>query len=190
MGQSRKKSKPKEVHTLLGLKVKDFNVRVASSLNPDLRDPRYGFYSMKDPAYQFFTDLKVLGETTYPEEREGEEYSVWISGKEINPGEFSLTLEDFQARDEYGVPKWRTYHGREIPVFEETTSSLGFIERPTKRRPTGAINAWLAPQVVSDCLTLLSSSEKALYLEVHELKVERRRRLLSLDLQTNDPAEE
>jgi len=189
MGQRKRQSKPKEIHTFLGLKVKDFNVRISSSINHDLQDPRSGFYSMKDPAYQFVTDLNILGETTYPEEREGEEYSVWVSGKEISPGEFSLTLEDVQARDDYGAPKYRTYHGREIPVFEKSFS-MGFIEKPTKRRPTGSINAWVTPQAASDYLTLLSSFSGPLYLDVHEFKVERRRRIISIDLQTNDPAEE
>jgi hypothetical protein len=189
MSKNKRQSKPEEIHTFLGLKVKDYNLRVASSINHALRDPKTSFYSMEDPVYQFGADLEIQGEATYPEEREGEEYSVWVRGEEINPGEFSLTLKDVQARDEYKAPKYRTYHGRGIPVFEESFS-LGFIEKPTKRRPTGSINAWVTPQAASDYLTLLSSFPGPLYLDVHELKVERRRRILSIDLLTNDPAEE
>lgn len=144
---------------------------------------------MEESVYQFGTELEIRGEAIYPEEREGEEYSAWVRGNEINPGEFSLTLKDVQAKNGYGAPKYRTYHGREIPVFEHAFS-LGFIEKPTKRRPTGSINAWVAPQVASDYLTLLSSFSGPLYLDVHELKVERRRRILSIGLQTSDPAEE
>jgi hypothetical protein len=182
-----RKERPAEEHTFLAVLVDEYEAKVDSSLNYHLRDPRSGLFREEEPPYEFVTSLHFNGVATYPEDRVGEEYRVTVRGEELRQGDFSLTLKDMQARDEYGAPKYRSYRGREIPVFEPPPG-LATLEKPTKNRP-GSAWFWVAPRVVSDYLSLLALPGP-FYLSLHEHKVQRKRWVLSLGLQTTDPAEE
>ncbi len=66
--------------------------------------------------------------------------------------------------------------------------SIGYLERKRAARAwSGAV--WIAHPLVSDMLALLPQA-RPLYLAVNELKVDRRRQITGLALQTTNPAEE
>ena len=89
--------------------------------------------------------------------------------------------------DEYGAHKYRKVRGNMVPVYD-IPKDIGFLDKVRGGKAwSGAV--WVAPQTTTDMLAVLPSV-RPLYLALHELKIERRRFVSSLTLQTTHPAEE
>lgn len=145
------------------------------------------FTRSDDLAYEFVTTLQITGVCQAPVKRKGEKFSISITGRELHAGERSLTLKDFQARDEHWLPKYRMYRGEQIPVYDPPRG-FGLL---TRERGTGIWRAWLwvPPYLVSDMLSLLSR-DRPLFLRIHEYKSGRDRWIKRFSLQTTLPEEE
>ena len=71
--------------------------------------------------------------------------------------------------------------------FFDLPRGIGFLEKVRGHQSWRGV-AWIPPHSVTEMLVLLSGN-RPLYLSLHELKIERRRSIVGLSLQTSDPAE-
>lgn len=89
--------------------------------------------------------------------------------------------------DKNRLPKYRAYRGKQIPVYAPP-KGMGTLEKERGQpRWHGAV--WAQPRYVNDLLVLLDHNQQ-LYLSIHERKIERKRWIQSITVQTSDPAEE
>lgn len=131
------------------------------------------------------SQLEVRGKCFYPEERKGEKF-VFTLFATPNPPGFTDTVADIQQRDAHGAPRYRTYRGYPVPVFD-CPKGVAMLRR---ERRADAWNAWMqVPEgYISDCLSALST-RAVRYIHIHEHIVERERWINSFSIQSNDPAE-
>ena len=177
-----RRKKVKEEHSELVMKVSGFDVCSEASININLRMDRPFLSRDTDLAHEFVTTLEISGELISPKNHIGEVLELTIRGCEPHSGDFSTTLKDYQVRDKYRAPIYREYRGEQIPVYE---APLG-IALLNKVRGQKAWNAWvwLSASLVSDMLVLLSS-KRDLYINIQELKKDRKRWIQNLSLQTS-----
>jgi len=174
-----------EEYSFLALKIRSFNVSINASINCDARVPRY--YHDDTKVYDFKTCLDIEGISTYPEEREGEAYSITVYGAEPSSDNFNMTLVDCHVRDEDGLPRYRKVSGKQVPVYD-VPKGIGLLERHRGAKCWGGW-VWVSQPTVSDMLALLPHVQP-LYIHIHELRIGRKRWIAGLTLQTTDPAEE
>jgi hypothetical protein len=179
------RSKLKDVHSHLSLKVKSYSARVGALIQQPIYTPT--FIDENDPAYSHGTDFEIVAVVHWPEERAEETYWITIYSYELNDRRLRLTLKDFQRADKNGVPQYRQYRGDHYPIFD-LPKQIGFLQRNRHYGVwTGAV--WVAPNIASDMLTLLLHTDVQ-YIALHEIKTQRKRGIFGIRLQTNDPAEE
>ncbi|MDZ7790295.1 MAG: hypothetical protein U5L08_07360 [Xanthomonadales bacterium] len=96
-------------------------------------------------------------------------------------------MKDFHKANEKGELRYRKYRRDDYPVYD-LPKQIGFLQKNRHYKVwTGAV--WIAQNVVSDMLALLLRFD-SLYIALHEVRVQRRRGIFGITLQTNDPAEE
>lgn len=176
-------SKPE--YTLIGIDVLTYRARVDAAINYEVKDKRMRFDDTL--IYRFYSAIEVDGIANYPEERLGDNYTITIYSDERYPGEFTSKVSDYHVRDEQGLPKYRRERGESVPVYD-IPSKIGYLERRRGTRTWSGV-VWIDRHLVTDMLTLLPHV-RPLYLAVNEIKVERRRGITGLTLQTTNPAEE
>lgn len=114
----KRRKQTEEEHTHLGIRVDHYEASVEAAVNYNVYSPQSAWNSDDDdPLYRFTTRLIVAGISTYPEERAGDLYEVTIYGDNLGSGDVRATLKDVQERDEYGSAKYRSYRGRQIPIY-------------------------------------------------------------------------
>lgn len=177
--------KPGEEYAILGIQVTGYIARVDASINYEVRDPHH-FYEDAE-IYKFGTSLEIDGVCTYPDERAGEEYQFTIYGTEPGSGRFDLKLDDCHTRDEDGTRAYHVNRDKETPVYD-VPKGIGPLERRRKTQPWLGW-CWVSPPVVTDMLTLLPNVNP-LFVQIHEIKIGRKRWIVGLTLQTSDPSEE
>lgn len=162
-----------------------FNARVDASINYEVRHHHHDHDDAK--VYAFESCLDIEGVCTYPDDRTGDKYCITVYGHEARKNQFQLTLADCHVRDEDGSRKYRKVRGREVPVYD-VPKGIGHIEQQRGTKIwTGW--TWVSPRSVADMLILLPHV-KPLFIQIHELKIARLRWIISMSLQTSDPAEE
>jgi len=131
------------------------------------------------------SELEVRGKCFYPEERKEEKFVLTLMG-DPGPGDFSHTVADIQQHDAHGAPRYRTYRGCPVPVFE-CPKGVAILRR---ERHVDTWNACMhVPEnYISDCLVVLST-KAARYIYIHEHIVEKERWINSFSIQSNDPTE-
>lgn len=184
----KRQSKPEEEHTRIAIRVEAYAAQVDAGINRNAFAPQYAWdLNDDDPLYTFTSYLQITGMSVYPEGRAGDRYELTIYGDDAPSRRLDAKLKDAQARDKHGSPQYRSYRGREIPVYSPP-EGMGLLD---KIRGERSWTAWLhaAPRFVSDALTLLTL-RKDLFLTIHERKIERTRWVQGVTLQTSDPREE
>lgn len=187
----RKKSrhkKPSVEHTHLTVKIESYEANIGAGVNHDAYEPRYAWQlDDRDPVYQFSSHLRIKGIVTAPEPREGNAFELQIHGEERTSSNLDLTLKEIQKRNEYDAPEYRTYRGKEIPIYNPP-NGLGLTE---KVRGEPAWTSWIfvKPSFVSDAFKLLAL-DKQLYLTIHERKEGRSRWVQNASIQSEDPEAE
>lgn len=183
----RRSSEEEEIHTHLAIRVKDYNARVSASINHEIYNERASWTTEEDPVYSFTTNLAISGISTDPKERAGDIYELTIHGDDAPSRGHEIKLKDIQARDERGSLQYRTYRGKEVPVYDRP-GSLGLLN---KMRGEARWTGWLFTSTgfVRDMLVLLSHG-RDVFLALHERRSGRTRWIQGLSLQTNDPADE
>lgn len=191
MSMSRKKGKRAKIHeqyTFVSIHVESYEVSLDASVNSAVYSPQYT-WSLNDgsPLYEFKTYLTIRGICISPKERAGEIYDLTMYSADLKASRINATLEDAQKRDEFGSPQYRTYRGKQIPVYDPP-KGLSIVE---KVRGQPRWTSWLPVQsnFATDLLTLLDH-QRPLFLAINERKVERTRWLQHLSIQTTNPEEE
>lgn len=182
------RKKPQEQYTRFAVRVERYEASVGASVNRNAYAPQYGWdLDDDDPVYEFSNHLMIAGVSTFPPERAGDQYELTIYGTDARSHRLNATLKDIQARDKHGSPQYRSYRGKQIPVYLPPTG-FGLIDKVRgERRWT----AWLfvRRRFVTDMLVLLGH-KRELFVSLEERKIERARWVQALSLQTVDPAEE
>lgn len=161
-----------------------YDVQVELGINHRLRmNPLWS--DLNTRVMEARSELEVRGKCFYPEERKGEKFVFTLIATPCPPG-FADTVEDIQQRDAHGAPRYRTYRGYPVPVFECPKG----VARLRRERRADAWSAWMqVPEgYISDCLSALST-RAARYIYIHEHIVEKERWINSFSIQSSDPDE-
>lgn len=186
--KAKRQGKPEEEHTLIMIRVEGYEAHVDAGINSAVYAPQYAWdLDDDDPLYKFTSRLQITGTSLYPEKRAGETYELIVYGDDARSRQLDTKLKDTQARDKHGSPQYRSYRGREIPVYG-APKGMGLLD---KIRGEPRWTAWLhvMPGFMNDALVLLGQ-KRDLFLTIHECKIERARWVRRVTLQTHDPQEE
>lgn len=178
------KSKTPE-YTFLVIKICDYKSSVNAGINHNIMDTRKALSS--EPIYNFYSDVEVTGKSTYPEERANCKYTIHISCYDSSSSKLTATLKDHHVIDKERHPKYRKHRGNLYPVYN-APKLLGFIDK-LRGLDEWTCHFFVAPQTITDMLILLST-DKQLFIAIHEFKEGRYRQARSISIQTVDPAEE
>ena len=184
----RRHSKPDEEHSHIAIQVATYEAQANAAINHTAIAPQYAWdLNDDDPLYSFTSHLRIVGDALYPENRTGYRYELTIYGNDAPSRRVDAKLKDVHARDKHGSPQYRSYRGREIPVYNPP-KGMGILDKVRgEQRWTAWVHA--TPRFVSDALALLSL-RKELFLTIHERKIERTHWIQGITLQTADPREE
>ncbi len=188
MPRERRSESPKQEQIHLSIRVERYKASVEAGINPDALAPEYSWdLDMDEPLYSFTTQIEVSGTVTYPEKRAGEAWEITIYDGRRLSHYLDATLKSIQMTDDRGAHRYRTYRGKDVPVFQPP-KGMGHVGKVRGER---AMRAWfyVSPRFLSDALVLLGQG-RTLYLAARESKEGRTRRLQGLSIQTSDPAEE
>lgn len=175
-------------HAQIAIRVDHHDVFVSAGLNLDLVAPEYALnLDERDLALECVSRLVIRGTGIDPKSRVGHQFEFSISGDDAPSKGVALTLKDKQLRDEYGVPKYRAYREREIPMYRDSDG----IALLSKTRGQNLWAAWInvAPVVVSDMMVLLQT-DRQMFISMHEFKEGRNRWIRRIEVQTSDPLTE
>ena len=177
--------KAAEIHTHLGIRVEKVEARIGTGLNHDLVSRNPFSDSPKDFVFEFGAAVVFHGVAIYPPERQGEKFEIQAVAKVS--GRPRLTFKDVQEHDKDGLPVYRKRRENQVPVYRPP-NGLGVLER---RRYDEVWYSYLfvEPAFCSNALAMIGLNRQ-LYLAVHEVKVERRRWIRGLSIQTTDPTDE
>jgi hypothetical protein len=181
----RKRKEP--AYDFLSILVDDFDVRVDAGVNLDLLGTLTRYPDEDAPVYRFETHLELTGLCVDPESRAGDRYDITFIG-DPRSRDVRMKIKDLRKLDKDGSPAYKKLKSGLVPLYDDPPP-LGYLE---KVRGEARYTAWfwVAPQFVTDCLTLVSSKSKPVFLSLHEVRENRQRRIRSLSVQTTDPVEE
>jgi hypothetical protein len=129
-----RQSKSKEQRTRLVIRVEKYEVDIDFSINSTALYPQNALRGDdEDPVYRFTNQLRIAGISTYPQDRAGESYELTLHGDDAPSNRIAITLKDIQVRDEYQAPKYRTYRGREVPLYQPP-KGLGLLDKARGER--------------------------------------------------------
>lgn len=186
--KKRRARKAADEHTHLVIKVDRCEVRATAGINRHAHAPEYAWRNTRqEPLYKFETDLEIAGTCAYPGERAGDSCDLTIYCDDNPDSDIYLKLKDVQLADEHYAPRYRTYRGKEIPLYAPPKGMGSFGKMQGERRWHGAI--WAQPRFITDLLVLLGQGRQ-LFLSIHERKIQRQRWIQRISVQTTDPAEE
>jgi hypothetical protein len=183
-----RRKKPEGAHEFIVVQLERYDVDLNFSVNGDVYNPQYAIFTDDDdPLYKPSSRLELHGRILAPKDREGHEISVGFFGDDSPSSRLNLTLKDVQARGKYGAPEYRSYRGREIPIYDPP-KGLAVLHKAWGE-PKWSVWVWAPMHFVSDMITLLGDKE-VLFLSMHEWKFERKRWIQRIELKTSNPEEE
>lgn len=183
----RSRKVPGSENTFLAIRIESHKASCNAGVNLSLLGGSLYEVDPKSLVYRFHTTLNVSGECIYPAERAGERYDVTVYGVTPDSREMTLRIEDLHDRMADGTPRYKKLKRGLVPVYLEAPS-LGYLEKVRGESAYSAV-VWVAPQFVTDALTLLSRDQE-LYAAIQEQRQNRRREVRSFTIQSTDPSEE
>jgi len=180
-----RQKKPVEEYCHSTVKISDFEASVTASINWEIHDKRRR--SPDTNLYEFDSHLHLYGDYIYPDERIGHTCSITVSSRDPNNDLLNPTLDNFQVREDDGSRKYRKARGQLDPVYRIPKGMGLFGKTRGKNNWDGTI--WVPQHIVAQMTVLLTSS-RTLYIEMIDIKAERKRRLTHLSLQTSNPIED
>ena len=144
--------------------------------------------SPNDRVYQPEERLELQGVITTSGKRHEHPIAITVYGAKENHRVRQLKLKDIHVLDKHGVPRYKPYRGHSLPVYDLENAFLGLIDKVRgENRWTGFL--WLDQDLLGRMILLLQSG-RDVYASIHEITVNRGRRIKSFALQTIDPEEE
>ncbi len=189
MPKKKKRQKvPDDEHAHLAIRVDGYEAKIGATINHNVFAPQFAWnLEDDDPLFEFVTQLVISGTITYPEERSGASFEITFLASNTGSKDFQSTLKDVQARDEHGVPEYRIYRGRQIPIYKPP-KGMGLVDK-IRGEASWVAHLRVSPSFVSNALALLTTGRR-LFLAVNERKSDQTRWIQSANLQTTNPAEE
>ena len=181
----RKRTMP--VYDFLSIEIDDYVARIDAGTNLDLLGSLTRYPDEDGPVFRFDTHLELTGLCIDPKGRAGDRYDITFIG-DPHARDVRMQIKDLRKRDKNGSPAYKKRKTGLVPVYQKAPP-LAFLEK-VRGEPRFKAWFWVAPQFVSDCLTLVSSKSKTVYLSMYEVRENRQRRIHSLSIQTTDPAQE
>jgi hypothetical protein len=188
---TRKKARPKKPEAEyfdIAIRVERYEIRTEASINHHAFHPEYAYeLDDNDSVYRFTADLTIFGTAFQPKDRAGHSYEVTVYGDDSPSSSIGIQLKHLHIRDKQGLAEYRTYRGKNVPVYLRPPD-LGLLN---KERGKSHWTAWVRvlPRLASDMLALLAGGQE-LYLALTETKDDRARWVRRLSLQTADPSKE
>ena len=188
MAKRRKKIAKRTEYFHLSLSVEHFDAEVRAGINHYAREPQYAWnLDDRDSVYEFGCSVAVSAKLICPNDRVGETYQLTFYSADAPSHNLSATLQDLQTRDKNGIPQYREYRHKQVPVYAPP-KGLAFVE---KTRGELRWTAWIATsgRFLNDMLAILRL-DRRLFMTIHERKEDRRSWIQSISLQTEDPTNE
>jgi len=184
---SRKPRQPHSEYCSIAVRIDSYQAALESALNFSIKfnDPR--FVREDEPVFTSVTSLEVSGTALFPVARAGDQFRITLRGENDLSGWLGMKLKDIQKRDVHGSPVFRMRRGEYVPEYVPPYG-LAVLE---KERGTNIWKAWVPVQqaLASDMLVLLNHC-KLTYLDIREHRLDRRRWIESLALNTKEPLTE
>jgi hypothetical protein len=141
----RKKKEPD--YAFIAIKVDDYSVRVDAGINTSLLGtPRY-INDEEEPVHEFETKLEITGLCTAPEDRAGYRFDIHMYGAQ-NIDQRTPRIKDLHERDKESDHRYRTYRGREYPVYAPPTP-VAYIDK-IRGKNRWVTWLWVPPRMVVD----------------------------------------
>jgi hypothetical protein len=186
--QSRRKNRSVAVDELLTVLIQNFDCQLSCSVNMAARSPQYAYrYCDEDPLYPAENQMTLTGQIKWPDDGPIGECEIVIYGDNAPSSHAQDRLKHAHELDEHGSRRWRTFHGREIPVCK-SPAGLGTLDKARGQQAWSAC-IWSPTWLVSDMVNLLRCGRQ-LYATIQVRKEGRHRWIQSLQLQTKDPDQE
>jgi hypothetical protein len=173
-------------YAFIAIKVDDYSVRADAGINTSLLGTPRNIDDEEEPVHEFETKLEITGLCTDPADRAGHRFDIHIYGAP-DIDQRTPRIKDLHERDKEGDHRYRTYRGRQYPVYA-SPPPVAYIDK-VRNENRWLTWLWVTPRMVTDILLLLNGSKQA-YVSIHEIKEGRKRRIQNLTVQTTDPAEE
>lgn len=188
---SRKKAKNKiqqGLHSFLVARVEQYDIDLDYSVNHSVYQPEYAIVLDDDePLFKNTSHLTLTGRIVEPKDRFNHKLTLYLMGGESPSSRNNSTLKDAQSRGKYGEPQYRTYRGREIPIYDPP-NGLARLRKVTGEAEWISF-MWVPSLLISDMLVLLGQKE-GLFVTLNEWKAERKRWVRAIGLKSTDPLEE
>lgn len=167
---------------LLFLEVEQRTVRVEAGLGWDVQNLRRRHDTTR--IYQFDGALTLAGSVSWPNGRAGESYKITVYGCQQGTHHLDITLARFASQDEHGNARHRTVRGRSVPDYDPPLG-IGVLEKC--RGQTYRAGAVWVPDTLLTQMLMLVLDRRPLYMQISELRAERRRWITKLTLRTDRP---
>ncbi len=169
-------------HNHLTISVTRVKSSVTFGLNHDIYEKRYRHGGTR--VYSWYTHLALHGVCVYPEERLATNFRLDIFDRDEHQTGFNATLDSYHVRGSDNARLYRKRHGTEEAVYEPP-NSIGYLEKIRGE------NAWAGSVFVTNStasnILSMSQCQQKLYLNIHEMKEGRNRRIFSISVENHDP---
>ncbi|RLW63948.1 MAG: hypothetical protein B6D73_14260 [gamma proteobacterium symbiont of Stewartia floridana] len=168
------------------IRVNDYSARSDAGINSSLLSHPCDVKDESELVHHFETKLEIIGECIDAGDSSGHRFDIYLFG-DSKVNERIPRIRDLQERDSEGEDIYRTYRGKQYPVYKQPPA-VAYLEKIWgKDRWLSSI--WVTPQIVTDALLILSGLKQA-YVSIHTIKEKRHYRILNLSVQTVNPTEE
>lgn len=182
----KRRNRKEPDYAFIAIKVDDYSVRADAGINSGLLGSPRLIDNEEEPVHDFATKLEISGICTDPADRAGHRFEISMYGTQ-DIDQRTPRIKDLQERDKEGDYRYRTYRGREYPVYTPPPP-VAYIDK-VRGENRWITWLWVPPRMVTDNLIILSGDKQA-YISLHEIKEGRKRRIQNLAVQTTDPTEE
>jgi len=177
----------REQYASVAVRVQGWEASTDASINYAVYAPHAWDSIDNSPLYAFKIYVTITGVCLSPAERAGDSYELTMYGEYSQPSRLDATLKEAQQRDKFGSPRYRTYRGKQIPVYDPP-KGLATIK---KVRGQTRWTSWLPvqPHFANDLLTLLGH-QRPLFISIVEREEGRVHWIQGFSVQTAAPEED
>ena len=186
MARKKAQRRPKAEYAFPAVQVTRFDVRIGAGFSLQVLGEELNWCDPDTPVFEASRHLELTGVFLAPPDRKEHELRLHVYGERASAQRCRDRVVDYHVLDRHGNPKYRQRKGYQVPVYD-LPNGMAVL---SKRRgvPEWDMALFTDLSIVSDWLVMRGI--EPLYLALHELKVDRRRWIRSVDLQTTDPMEE
>ncbi len=172
-------------YSFIGVKLIGSSVAINASLNYEVRDEKRRRDELE--VYSYGTHIELNGICTYPETLAGHHYQFSVYSGSRHQIHVTASLMDHRAYDDDCNPVSRKYRGQYVPVYHAPLG-IGYLDKQRGKNDWRSA-VFVDRQSATDMLVLLRGAVP-LFINVHQMRVGRKRWVVGFTLQDTDPSEE